>query len=179
VREQRWQSASRANIRLLRRLLVAAVAMFGFAFALVPLYDKFCDLTGVNRDEAQVLARNSQIDYGHDVRLQMLADQREGDTWRLSAPPQAISTHPGEMVQLEYELENLSDQPLVGRAVPSYAPAEAAAYFRKIDCFCFRDQVLAPHEKVRLPVLMVLIPEFPPDIGTVSLSYSFFRKEGT
>jgi cytochrome c oxidase assembly protein subunit 11 len=172
-------AAARANVILLRRLLVVALAMFGFAFALVPLYEKFCDLTGINRDEAQVLARNSQVDYGRNVRLEMLADRHDGETWRLRAPTRPVEAHPGEMVQVEYELENLSDRPLVGRAVPSYAPAEAAAYFRKIDCFCFRDQHLAPHEKVRLPVLMVLIPEFPPDIGTVSLSYSFFPKEGT
>lgn len=179
MREHRLPPRQRANLRLLSLLLLAAVAMFAFAYALVPLYRVFCDITGLNRDEAQVLARNSQIDYGRTVRVQMLSDNSNGAGWHLAAPTRSIVRHPGELAMVEYELENLSDRPLVGRAVPSYAPAAAAAYFRKIDCFCFREQRLAPHEKARLPVLFVLAPELPAEIGVVSLSYRFFLSEGT
>jgi cytochrome c oxidase assembly protein subunit 11 len=79
---------------------------------------------------------------------------------------------------VEYELENLTGRPLVGRAVPSYGPAAAAAHFRKIDCFCFREQRLAPHEKIRLPVLFVLDKNVPRDLGVVTLSYTFFEQGG-
>lgn len=172
-------ATARANAVLLRRLLLAALAMFGFSYAMVPMYEKFCELAGIDRGIGQAQARNTQVDYGRRVQVQMLADRQEGAGWRLGAPPVAIEAHPGELVEAEYELENLSDRPLIGRAVPSYAPAEAAAFVRKIECFCFREQHLAPREKVRLPVLMVLDQGLPADIGVVTLSYSFHAQEGT
>jgi len=175
VREQRLH----ANTAMLRRLLLVAVAMFAFGFALVPLYSVFCDVTGLNRDEAQVLARNTQVDSSRRVQVQMLSSNRDGAGWRLIAPTEAIAPHPGELVMVEYELDNLSDRPLVGRAVPSYAPARAAAYFKKIECFCFREQRLAAHEKLRMPVLFVLDNRLPADIGVVSLSYTFYEQEET
>lgn len=171
------EQRDRANAVLLRRLLLAAVAMFAFGYALVPLYAKFCELTGLNRDDAQILARNTQIDYSREVRVQLLSDNRDGAAWRLVAPPAGITAHPGELVQVEYELDNLGDRPLVGHAVPSYAPAEAAGYIKKIECFCFREQRLAPREKRRLPVLFVLDRGLPAGVGVVSLSYIFYRQE--
>lgn len=170
---------ARANQALRRRLLLVAAAMFGFGFALVPLYSVFCDLTGLNRDDAQVLAGNSQVDASRSVQVQMLAASEDGATWRLSAPAGIIAPHPGELVMVEYELANLSARPLVGHAVPSYAPARAAAYFKKIECFCFREQRLAPHETLRMPVLFVLDRRLPPDIGVVSLSYAFYPQGAT
>ncbi|NTV97260.1 MAG: cytochrome c oxidase assembly protein [Thiobacillus sp.] len=172
MREQRLLT----NAALLRKLLLFTVAMFGFAYALVPLYRTFCDLTGLNRDEAQVLARNTQVDLSRRVQVQLLADSSAGAAWRLTAPAEAITPHPGELVEVEYQLDNLGDQPLVGQAVPSYAPAEAAAYFKKIECFCFREQRLAPHESRRLPVLFVLDRQLPPAIGVVTLSYRFYAR---
>jgi cytochrome c oxidase assembly protein subunit 11 len=76
---------------------------------------------------------------------------------------------------VDYELVNLTDRPLTGRAVPSYGPARAGAYFQKIDCFCFREQRLAPGERLTLPVLFVLDRKLPPDLTVVTLSYTFFR----
>ncbi len=164
-----------ANARMRRHLLWLAAAMFGFAFALVPLYRVFCETTGLNRDDAQVLAGNSQVDASRLVWVQLLAQVEDAGPWRLTAPAAAIPAHPGELVQVEFELENLTDRAVTGRAVPSYAPAAAARYFRKIECFCFREQHLAPHEKVRLPVMFVLDRQIPYDMGTVTLSYAFFR----
>lgn len=173
-------SRSRANARTLRRLLLAVLAMFGFAFAMVPLYDTFCDLTGFNRGEVQALARNTQVDASRRVRVEFLANDMlvngQGEAlWRFTAPSRPINPHPGALVRVDYELENLTDRPLVGRAVPSYGPAAAAPYFKKIECFCFRDQTLVPREKRVLPVLFVLDRELPPDMGVVTLSYTFFE----
>jgi cytochrome c oxidase assembly protein subunit 11 len=164
------------NLRTSTRLFTLAVAMFAFGFALVPLYDVFCDLTGLNRDAAQALANNTQVDPSRVVRIELLANVQDGALWRLAAPRLPVDVHPGELVQVEYELENLSDRPLVGRAVPSYAPLAAAAHFKKIDCFCFREQRLAPHEKVRLPVLFVLDRGVAANLQVVTLSYTFFAQ---
>jgi cytochrome c oxidase assembly protein subunit 11 len=166
---------ARANVQMLRRLLLAVLAMFGFGFAMVPLYDTFCDLTGFNRGEVQALARNTQVDTSRQVRVELLANVPDGATWRFSAPSQPINPHPGALVRVDYELENLTGRPLTGRAVPSYGPAAAAPHFKKIECFCFREQTLAPHEKRRLPVLFVLDRALPREMGVVTLSYTFFE----
>ena len=162
------------NRRTSLRLTLLSAAMFAFGFALVPLYDVFCDLTGLNRDAAQALANNTQVDASRSVRIELVANVQDGALWRFAAPSLPVDVHPGELVRVEYELENLSDRPLVGRAVPSYAPLAAAAHFKKIDCFCFREQHLAPHEKVRLPVLFVLDRGVARDMKVVTLSYTFF-----
>jgi len=162
------------NRRTSLRLTLLSAAMFAFGFALVPLYDVFCDLTGLNRDAAQALANNTQVDASRRVRIELVANVQDGALWRFAAPSLPVDVHPGELVQVEYELENLSDRPLIGRAVPSYAPLAAAAHFKKIDCFCFREQRLAPHETVRLPVLFVLDRGVARDMKVVTLSYTFF-----
>jgi cytochrome c oxidase assembly protein subunit 11 len=166
---------TQANTRTLRRLLLAVLGMFGFCFAMVPIYSTFCDLTGFNRGEVQALARNTQVDISRQVRVELLANVQDGATWRFTAPAKPINPHPGELVHVDYELENLTDRPVLGRAVPSYGPAAAAPYFKKIECFCFRNQDLAPHEKRVLPVLFVLDSKLPADMGVVTLSYTFFE----
>ncbi len=169
---------ARTNASSLRRFGLLAAAMFGFGFALIPVYDVFCDLTGLNRDAAQALANNTQVDFSRRVRIELVANVQDGAVWRFGAPSRPVDAHPGQLVRVEYELENLTGRPLVGRAVPSYGPAAAAAHFRKIDCFCFREQRLAPHEKIRLPVLFVLDKNVPRDLGVVTLSYTFFEQGG-
>jgi cytochrome c oxidase assembly protein subunit 11 len=169
---------ARTNASSLRRFGLLAAAMFGFGFALIPVYDVFCDLTGLNRDAAQALANNIQVDFSRRVRIELVANVQDGAVWRFGAPSRSVDAHPGQLVRVEYELENLTGRPLVGRAVPSYGPAAAAAHFKKIDCFCFREQRLAPHEKIRLPVLFVLDKNVPRDLGVVTLSYTFFEQGG-
>lgn len=167
-----------ANARTLRRLLLLAAAMFGFGFALVPLYDVFCDLTGLNRDAAQALANNTQVDASRTVRVELLANVQDGRAWRFTAPERPVRVHPGQLARVDYELENLTDRPLAGRAVPSYGPAAAAGYFKKIDCFCFREQHLAPGQKLSLPVIFVLDRAIPPDMTVVTLSYTYYDQPG-
>ena len=164
-----------ANTVMLRRLLLAVLGMFAFAFAMVPLYNTFCEVTGFNRGEVQALARNTQVDLTRQVRVELLANVQDGVAWRFTAPSKPINPHPGELVHVDFEVENLTARPIVGRAVPSYGPAAAAPYFKKIECFCFRNQTLEPHEKRVLPVLFVLDPNLPPDMGVVTLSYTFFE----
>jgi cytochrome c oxidase assembly protein subunit 11 len=109
----------------------------------------------------------------------LLADTPDGATWELLAPPAGVAAHPGELVMVDYRLINLSDRPLVGRAVPSYAPAGAATYFKKIECFCFREQRLAPRESLRLPVLFVIDRQLPADTGVLTVSYRFYPESAS
>lgn len=173
-------AAELANQRLRRRLLWLALAMFAFAFALAPLYRVFCEAVGIPRggEVTEAAIGNTQVDTSRRVQVELLAQVEDAVTWRLIPPAGAWSAYPGELVQVEYELENLGDQPLIGRAVPSYAPPQAARYLRKIDCFCFREQRLEPHEKRRLPVLFVLDRAIPRELGVVTLSYAFFGEVG-
>ena len=160
---------------MLRRLLLLALAMFGFGFVLIPFYDVFCDLTGLNRGDVQALAKNTQVDYSREVAVELVANVPNTTPLQLTAPGKTVRAHPGQLVQIEYEVENLADRAVVGQAVPSYGPAAAANYFKKIECFCFREQHLAPREKRRLPVLFVLDRAIPGDMPVVTLSYTFFE----
>lgn len=165
----------RANLRTLRKLLFVTAAMFGFGFALVPLYSVFCDVTGLNRDAAQALANNTRVDTTRRVIVEMVANTQDGTLWRFSAPSQPQLVHPGELVQVEYKLENLTDKPLLGRAVHSYGPLAAGPHFKNIECFCFRNEHLAPREKAKLPLVFVIDRNLPRDINVVTLSYTLFQ----
>lgn len=164
-----------ANVRTLRRLLLLVLAMFGFVFALVPMYNTFCNLTGFNRGEIQAAARNTQVDPSRQVRVELLANVQDNAPWRFTAPDEPVALHPGQIVQVEYWIENLTDHHISGRAVPSYGPQAAVLYLHKIECFCFRDLDLAPHEKRPLPVMFVLDRKIPRDMTVVTLSYTFFQ----
>ncbi len=168
-----------ANRRLLRKLLVVTAVMFGFGFALVPFYETICEVTGLRNvfQPDAAAAQNTQIDASRTVSVEFDSNtQRLAWTFR---PLQAgVTVHPGEVTQVEYEVRNTLKRPVTGQAVPSYGPREAALYFRKIECFCFRQQTLAPGEVRRMPVVFAIDPKLPPELNTVTLSYTFFEVNG-
>ena len=168
-----------ANRRLMKKLLVVAAMMFGFGFALVPFYEKICEVTGIRNvfQPDAVAAQNTQIDASREVSVEFDSNtQRLAWTFR---PLQAgVTVHPGEVTRVEYEVRNTLDRPVTGQAVPSYGPREAALYFRKMECFCFRQQTLGPGEVRRMPVVFVIDPRIPRDVNTVTLSYTFFEVDG-
>jgi cytochrome c oxidase assembly protein subunit 11 len=163
------------NGRMLAKLAVATVAMFGFGFALVPFYYKICEVTGINKGAEQSLVKNTQIDTSRWVTLEFDANINEALPWRFRPEIRSMKVHPGQLVQVEYEVTNTSDAQIVGQAVPSYGPARAAAAFKKIECFCFTPQTLAAGETRRMPVLFVLDPALEAGLHTVTLSYTFFE----
>ncbi len=169
------------NLRMLGKLCVVAVVMFGFGFLLVPLYDKICEVTGLNsltkadRGAAE-FARNTQVDRSRTVRVEFDANGR--GAWTFKPEVSALDVHPGELVTVVYDLENTRAAPTTGQAIPSYAPQVSASYFRKIECFCFQQQELGPNEARRFPVVFVLDPKLPRDVGTITLSYTFFEVGG-
>jgi len=167
-----------ANRRLLKKLLVIAVMMFGFGFALVPFYEKICEVTGIRNvfqpDEA---ATNTQIDSSRLVSVEFDSNTRRLP-WTFKPLQSSVSVHPGELTQVVYEVRNTLDRPVTGQAVPSFGPQQAALYLRKMECFCFQQQTLAPGEVRRMPVVFVIDPKLPPELNTITLSYTFFEVEG-
>ncbi|MCC6609570.1 MAG: cytochrome c oxidase assembly protein [Burkholderiales bacterium] len=164
-----------ANRRLLIKLSVVAAGMFGFGFALVPFYNAICNVTGVNnlikRDSRPV---NTQVDLNRTVTFEFDANAI-GLAWHFSPVQRSVRVHPGEIVLVEYEVVNRSNVAVVGQAIPSYGPKLAAAYVRKLECFCFQQQTLQPGEVRRMPVQFVLDGDLPPDVNTITLSYTFFE----
>ena len=163
------------NAKTLTKLVVATLGMFGFGFALVPFYYKICEVTGINSGAEQSLVKNTQVDSSRWVTLEFDANINEALPWRFKPLQRSLKVHPGQLVQVEYEISNISDRPIVGQAVPSYGPARAAEFFKKIECFCFTPQTLAAGESRRMPVLFVLDPAMDKEVHTVTLSYTFFN----
>lgn len=168
-----------SNAVTLRKLAVIVVVMFGFGFALVPFYKKICVVTGINADDTQVLAKNTQVDKSRTVTLQLDANVDARLPWKFAPLQNSITLHPGEMVQVMYQAENLTGHDIAGQAIPSYGPQLAALYVKKIECFCFTTQILKAHETRKMPVMLVIEPDLPKDVNTVTLSYTFFLKPGT
>jgi len=168
----------RDNRTLLTKLIVIVVAMFGFGYALVPFYEKICQVTGI-RDIAQPdPVTNTQVDASRNVRIEFDSNVRKLP-WQFHPLTPVIGVHPGEVQQVMFEIVNTTDRPLTGQAVPSYGPLEAGQYFRKLECFCFAKQTLAPGERRQMPVVFVIDPSLPHDVTTITLSYTFFEVEGT
>ncbi len=168
----------RDNQRLLARLSLVAVLMFGFGYALVPFYEQICIALGVNslvqRDAVPV---NTQVDTTRTVTIELDANTHRMP-WRFRALAGHVAVHPGELTTIEYEIVNEKDYPVTGQAVPSFGPTHAGQYFRKLECFCFTQQTLAAGERRTMPVVLLVDPALPADIGTVTLSYTFFEVAG-
>jgi cytochrome c oxidase assembly protein subunit 11 len=167
------------NVALLRKLSVVAVLMFGFGFALVPLYDKICEVTGINQLVRKDELTSTQIDTTRLVTIEFDANVRGDIDWRLTALQRRVAAHPGEMVQVVYELSNPTGVTVAGQAIPSYGPPHAGQYVKKLDCFCFTQQEIRAGETRRMPVVFVVDPSLPRDVGTITLSYTMFEVGGT
>jgi len=166
------------NRKLSTRLAIVALAMFGFGFALVPFYNQICAALGVGSlVERGELPANSQIDYSRTVVVEL--DSNAHDLpWRFRPLARHVTVHPGELTTVEYEVVNVRGAPVTGQAVPSYGPQHAGEYFRKIECFCFKQQTLAAGESRRMPVTFVVDPRLPASVKTIALSYTFFEVPG-
>ena len=167
------------NRGILVKMLVVTVVMFGFGYALVPLYKKICEVTGVNEiEKANAPLANSQVDSARVVTLELDANVRSDLPWKFRPLQASVKVHPGQLVQVMYEVRNDSDRPVTGQAIPSYGPQIAGLYFRKQECFCFAKQTFAPGEVRQMPVVFVIEAGLPKDVTTITLSYTFFNVEG-
>lgn len=168
----------RRDRRLLFQLSLAVVGMFAFGFALVPLYNVLCDITGINGKNSAMLVEAAEIDYGVDenrtVTVQFITTVNQGMPWSFKALDGKVRVHPGELSTVEFFARNDSGRDMIGQAVPSVRPADAAGYLRKTECFCFTQQPLAADEARTMPMRFVIDPDLPDYVDTINLSYTFF-----
>ncbi len=151
------------------------MAMFAFGFALVPLYDVFCALTGLQGKTANAASVVVvKPDPSRVVRVEFLASVGRGGAWQFESEVSHLDVHPGELNEAHFHVRNLRGTRRVGQAVPSIAPGTAAHYFHKTECFCFTSQEFEPNEERDLKVVFQVAPELPADIDTLSLSYTYF-----
>ncbi|MDD1782014.1 cytochrome c oxidase assembly protein [Enterovibrio sp. ZSDZ35] len=169
--EQQSQRSSRSAAKLAGM----AVLMFGFAFALVPLYDVFCDITGINGKTSDVAAEQSeQVDFSRTVTVEFVSYINPGLGWDFVPEIKRISVHPGETHTIAYRATNNTAVNSIGQAVPSVSPGLAAQYLNKIECFCFNRQPLDAGKDAELPLVFYVDPELPDDINTLTLAYTLF-----
>ncbi|AKJ69241.1 cytochrome C oxidase assembly protein [Pandoraea thiooxydans] len=170
----------RANRRTFGKLLLLVAFMFGFGYALVPFYRAFCNLTGINRvgDKSSLaLVRNTQVDESRAITIEFDANAR--GAFRFEPLQRSMTVHPGQIAQVLYQVSNRTDHAVRLQAIPSYAPAEAASHFKKIECFCFTQQSLQPNESRQMPVVFVVDPKLPKGIPAITLSYTSFELGAT
>jgi cytochrome c oxidase assembly protein subunit 11 len=170
--------SAQANQQTLVKLLVVAVLMFGFGYAMVPFYRAICDALGLNNVVKQDVVGNTQVDTTRLLTIEFDTNLRSELPWTFTAVDRSVRVHPGALTQVTFEVRNRSDRPVTGQAIPSFGPQLAGRYFKKLDCFCFTQQTLAPGEVRRMPVAFVIEPGLPQDVNTVTLSYTFFAVEG-
>jgi cytochrome c oxidase assembly protein subunit 11 len=168
-------SVAAQNQLLLKKLLAVVLLMLAFAFALVPFYRKICEVTGVNQTRVLLSSvQNTQVDSARSVTVEFLASNSGQLAWQFEPLQKSVTIHPGEISRIAYRVVNTQDAAVVGQAVPSFGPASAGKYVKKLECFCFRPQLLAAHETREMPVVFLISRDLPADVGTVTVSYTFF-----
>ena len=175
----------RGNFPMVSRLVVIAIIMFAFGYAMVPLYKAFCDMTGINvlalgdrniPGAASDVVPNTQVDRSRTITVEFDANSR--GPWEFKSRLRSLQVHPGELATVIYDFQNVQNRRMSAQAIPSYAPAQAATHFNKIECFCFKQYTLEPGEKKSWPVVFVIDPKLSPDVKTITLSYTFFEVGG-
>ena len=160
------------NRRLMAKLLVIALGMLGFGFALVPMYRQICEAIGITQTRV-VASGNTQVDASRSVTVELVASS-VGLPWTFEAIDRTVTLHPGELKTVRYRVVNTLDRPVTAHAVMNTAPAAANRYIEKRECFCFADQTLAAGESREMPVVFRVSPDAPASLTTVSMSYTLF-----
>lgn len=164
-------------MRIEAKLFILSIAMFGFGYALVPLYDVFCEITGLNGKTGTIAreqAEQMHIDADRIVTVQFDTNVNGDLPWTFKPKDRKLQVSPGEITDTVFIVENNSDRPIYGQAVPSVAPAQASLFFNKTECFCFTRQMLEPGEKKEMLVRFVVDSKLPEKISTMTLSYTYF-----
>lgn len=185
--ESNRSAIRRDNRRMVGKLLVVTAVMFGFGYALVPMYQAICDALGINvlslserlvpgSASHRATAVNTQIDTSRTITVEFDANAR--GPWDFKPAMRSVTVHPGEMATVMYEFRNVQNRAMAAQAIPSYAPKQATAHFNKLECFCFNEYTLAPGETKQWPVVFVIDPKLPKDVTTITLSYTFFEVAG-
>lgn len=168
------------NTRLVKILVFVGVAMFGFGYALVPLYDVLCDITGINgKTNAQAVKEVAyQVDKNREIKVEFLTTLNELTPLSFWVQTTAMKVHPGQYYTVNFYAENKTDKTLLVRAIDSVSPGLTKDYLKKTVCFCFSQQTFKPHERKTMPVRFVIKPDLPEQYKTITLSYTFFDNTG-
>jgi len=160
---------------LVAQLLVMTVAMFGFGFLLVPLYDVFCEITGFGGRTNEVAAVVQEApDMTREIRIEFVTNVNSYAQFEFAADTDSMIVNPGRMYYATFTAKNLANVHKVAQAVPSVAPAVAAEYFTKIECFCFTSQEFMANEERPMPLQFIVNPDLPDYVDTITLQYALF-----
>lgn len=166
-------------------LSLLVLGMFGFGFALVPLYDVLCQITGVqsvnlrntvNRTAQKTEETSAQED-ARLITIKFDTSVHPNLPWKFSPVERSLQVHPGRLYQVDFAAHNRSSDPVTGQAIPSVAPWQATAYLNKLECFCFNQQTLDGGQSVAMPLRFMISPDLPPDIHSLTLSYNLMKLE--
>jgi cytochrome c oxidase assembly protein subunit 11 len=166
------------NKKMLGKLVVLAVMMFGFGYALIPMYKHLCEVLGINvltQDGMASRPENTQVDKTRTITIEL--DGNSQGPWRFRPTTRSI-VHPGELATVMYEVVNTQARTIKAQAIPSYAPQSATPHFMKVECFCFKEQTMGPNEARQMPVVFFIDPKLPREVKTITLSYTFFEIAG-
>jgi cytochrome c oxidase assembly protein subunit 11 len=172
------EDVSKKNTKLAWTLLLVAVGMFGFGYALVPLYDVLCEWKWVERDRPDAIKKVPEVAYkvdlNREVNVEFMTTLNESTPMEFRTEKKQLKVHPGEYQTVNFYAENKTDKVMVARAIASFSPAVISRYFEKIECFCFSEQTFQAKESKTMPMRFVINPELPEQYKTITLSYTFF-----
>ena len=170
------ETIEKKNRKLVIKLVSITIAMFGFGYALVPIYDVFCDITGINgkTDKVAASAVQYEIDREREITMEFITSLNESAPMVFKAETTKMRIQPGQYYTVNFYAENRTNKVMVARAIPSVSPGLAAEYLKKTECFCFSEQKFMPGEGKTMPVRFVINPDLPERYKTITLSYTFF-----
>jgi len=177
VSSSNQQNLAEKNKKLAYKVLWVVLGATIFAFALVPLYNVLCDVTGLNgkTDNSASTIAKAKVDSSRLVTVQFISNTMSGLGWDFKPKLNSVTLHPGQIETIVFDVKNITNQEVTGQAVPSVTPGKAAAYLKKIECFCFVNQTLKAGEQKEMPLRFFVSPELPDDVKELTLSYAFFK----
>lgn len=167
-----------AHLDVAKKMIFVVVFMFGFGYALVPIYDILCEVTGLNGKTGvieQAQGEAAEPDFTREITVQFTGGMGAGAPFTFKPEKNRMVVHPGKLYNTAYIATNLAPVPVAAQAAPSVAPREASLYFNKTECFCFTKQEFEGSEKKLMPVQFIIDRDIPKHIKTVTLSYTFFE----
>jgi cytochrome c oxidase assembly protein subunit 11 len=165
-----------ANNKMVIKLVVIVFGMFGFGFALVPLYDVFCDVTGINgkTENTAAVYESVEIDESREVTVEFITRTNTGMPWEFRAQTSRMKVHPGELNTVSFYVRNPASNNMMAQAIPSVSPGMAALYLNKTECFCFNQQPLSAGAEAYMPMQFYVDPQLPEDISYFTVQYTLF-----
>ena len=170
-------SKARSNNRTVMKLVFMAFGMFGFGWAMIPLYDLLCEVTGLGGDPGGAYTydpASERVDRSRLVKVNFITNTNAGMPWSFWSDKGGMRVHPGELTEAKFYVKNTTDRVMIGQAIPSVVPITATEYFHKTECFCFNSQVLKPGEEMEMPMRFIVDSDLPDNVQSISLSYALF-----